>query len=526
MKKVLCLLLALCMIVALVPTALAGNFPRYLALGDSITAGTSLNVGEECFPQILARNNNSVLDNRGLDGMTAQSLYASFADGSLDEAIASADLITITAGGNDVLDLLYELMAQQYNSENDPDIHPDDVTKILADSDDSRWLSLLLIGMEVLDGGDGVPAFADRPEFDAKVEEFMVNLYNVMEYIRALNPDVPVIIPTQYNPYKDFTGLYKVLATSLDAGARKLNRAIEKNAHNGGYLVADVFSVFDSSSEKLVNATTSPMELDFHPNARGHVVMAEILQQVIDQIPEPEPQPTEPQPTEPQPTEPEPTEPQPTEPEPTEPEPTEPEPTEPEPTEPEPTEPEPTEPEPTEPAENPFTDVAESAYYYEPVLWAVENSITGGTSATTFGPGEACTRGQIVTFLWAAAGRPEPASENNPFTDVKADAYYYKAVLWAVENNITGGTSATTFSPNSPCTRAQVVTFLWAAQDRPEPASAEITFSDVKATDYYAKAVLWAVENGVTSGVGGGRFGSGETCTRGQIVTFLFGVYA
>ena len=112
------------------------------------------------------------------------------------------------------------------------------------------------------------------------------------------------------------------------------------------------------------------------------------------------------------------------------------------------------------------------------------------------------------------------------FVDVPADSYYRKAVLWAAEQGITSGVDETHFGSGRYCTRAQVVTFLWAAQNRPEPASGQIAFSDVKENDYYAKAVLWAVENGITSGVGGGKFGSGATCTRGQIVTFLYGVYA
>lgn len=238
---------------------------------------------------------------------------------------------------------------------------------------------------------------------------------------------------------------------------------------------------------------------------------------------EPEPsEPEETEPTEPEPSEPEETEP--TEPETSEPE--EPEPTEPEPSEPEETKPtEPEETEPTEPVENPFTDVKETAYYYTPVMWALEHNITGGTSATTFSPNASCTRGQIVTFLWAANGRPEPESNSNPFKDVKKSAYYYKAVLWAVEKGITSGTSATTFSPNAPCTRAQVVTFLWAANGRPHPESAKNSFSDVKSNAYYYKSVLWAVENGITSGVGGGKFGPNMTCTRGQIVTFLYKAY-
>ena len=171
---------------------------------------------------------------------------------------------------------------------------------------------------------------------------------------------------------------------------------------------------------------------------------------------------------------------------------------------------------------NPFRDVKETDYFYNPVLWAVDNQITGGTSATTFGPHNACTRAQVVTFLWAAAGKPEPGSYHNPFTDVKTSDYFYKAVLWAVEKGITSGVSPTQFGSHQVCTRGQVVTFLWRAAGSPEASDSQIPFTDVKASDYFCKAVLWAVENGVTSGVSPGKFGPGNTCTRGQVVTFLY----
>lgn len=171
---------------------------------------------------------------------------------------------------------------------------------------------------------------------------------------------------------------------------------------------------------------------------------------------------------------------------------------------------------------NPFTDVKANAYYYEAVLWAVQNGVTSGTSATTFSPDASCSRAQIVTFLWRANGSPKPANTNNPFKDVKAGAYYYDAVLWAVEKGITTGTGSDTFSPDVVCTRNQVVTFLWRSAGSPEPASSTNPFKDVPAGEYYTKAVLWAVEKGVTTGTGADTFSPGATCTRGQTVTFLF----
>ena len=175
----------------------------------------------------------------------------------------------------------------------------------------------------------------------------------------------------------------------------------------------------------------------------------------------------------------------------------------------------------TQPSQKGFNDVKPGDYFYDAVNWAVEKGITTGTSATTFSPNASCTRAQIVTFLWRASGSPEPKTASNPFTDVAANAYYCKAVLWAVENGITTGTSATTFSPGAPCTRAQGVTFLWRANGS-KAASAAASFTDVASDAYYAPAVAWAAEQNVTGGVGNGLFSPDTTCTRAQNVSMLY----
>ncbi len=171
---------------------------------------------------------------------------------------------------------------------------------------------------------------------------------------------------------------------------------------------------------------------------------------------------------------------------------------------------------------NPFTDVKETDYYYDPVLWAVAYGVTTGTAPDAFSPNDPCTRAQVVTFLWRSQDEPEPAITENPFDDVADNAYYYKAVLWAVENGITTGTSPNAFSPETPCTRAQVVTFLCRTAGNPEPMLAENPFDDITDSAYYYKAVLWAVENNITTGTSATTFGPEETCMRAQIVTFLY----
>ncbi len=169
----------------------------------------------------------------------------------------------------------------------------------------------------------------------------------------------------------------------------------------------------------------------------------------------------------------------------------------------------------------PFTDVADDAYYADAVVWAVSKSITSGATATTFAPNASCTRGQMVTFLWRANGSPEPKSTATSFTDVKSGAYYEKAVAWAVENNVTTGTSSTTFSPNATVTRAQAVTFQWRAAGAPASEGTN-AFTDVSASAFYAPAVQWAVNAGVTTGTSATTFSPNSSCLRAQIVSFLY----
>ncbi len=177
-----------------------------------------------------------------------------------------------------------------------------------------------------------------------------------------------------------------------------------------------------------------------------------------------------------------------------------------------------------DPSLNEFGDVAEGKYYFDAVLWAVHHDpqITGGTGDGQFSPNKTCTREQIVTFLWKAKGAPSPVNTESPFTDVKSGKYYFKAVMWAVENKITGGTSADKFGVGKPCTREQAMSFLWKACGSPEPTTTENPFTDVIPGKYYYKAVLWAVENKITGGTSADKFGVGKPCTRGQIVTFLY----
>lgn len=167
-----------------------------------------------------------------------------------------------------------------------------------------------------------------------------------------------------------------------------------------------------------------------------------------------------------------------------------------------------------------FSDVNEDKYYYEPVYWALENGITSGMTATDFMPDSTCTRAQIVTFLWKINGSPEPDSSNNPFKDVSANRYYFKPILWAYQTGLTTGTSNNTFSPDRACSRAQVVQFIWGCQKNKDPDP--VYFSDVKTDAYYYHAVKWAYHQKITAGTSKTTFSPNSACSRGQIVTFLY----
>ena len=173
---------------------------------------------------------------------------------------------------------------------------------------------------------------------------------------------------------------------------------------------------------------------------------------------------------------------------------------------------------------NPFVDVPKGSFFEKPVLWAVEQGITSGIDATHFGPAAACNRATVVTFLWAAAGKPAPKSTENPFVDVPKGSFFEKAVLWAVEQGITSGTDAAHFSPAAPCNRATVVTFLWSAAGKPA-ATGTNPFTDVPAGSWYEKPVIWAKANGITSGLSATEFGAAAICNRAQVVTFLYSAF-
>ena len=457
MKKIISLILALCLMLSMALSAGAAEAekPVYLVLGDEIAAGEDLKDGELSFSEIIADELGYKLVNLASHGQTAEKLLEQVTSGEIDSELKRAELITVTCVVHDTIDLVFAKALASYNAAYEPDITAGELTEIMQDTNDPRFMKLAMIALAVFNGdpSNNIPPYLESEEFEASLEAALELVDETIAAIRKVNSSAAIVITTQYNPYASFTGTYAVVSQKLDQGLQKLNMALLETKYD----IADVYMAFKNSEENLCNASMEPRNLDFTPNAAGHKVMAECI---MDAIPEK--------------------------------------------------------------IVNPFTDVKEGKYYYDAVLWAVGKGITSGTSATTFSPKNECTREQVVTFLWRAFGSPEPQTTENPFTDVKEGKYYYKAVLWAVEHGITSGTSATTFSPQDVCTREQVVTFLWRAAAKPAPKTSENPFSDVKAGKYYTDAVLWAVEMGITSGTSSTTFSPKDNCIREQIVTFLY----
>ncbi len=535
-NRILSLILALVMVFGVIPMAAFAAGPKsYLAIGDSISTGAALESPEtEAFPVLLTEKLNAsqdsgeeyVLENMAVNGETTVSLLTRLEQyAEYQEAVAAADLITITIGGNDLMDILYEFLSEEMG------IPVEDVKAALTEGDEE----FLNEAAAVINEGGFNPTESD-------IIPIANNIQSIMDTLFGMNEDAIIVISTQYHPYENLAAQVEevydllplvaseyvpladailLLCDTIDTALNSLNGYIENGAVSGGYHVADVYNTFTNSSTNLCNAalTTSPsvsVNMDFHPNAEGHAVIAVCMEEALPQMEqedpteptEPEPtetEPTEPEPTEPEPTETEPTEPEPTEPEPTEPEPTEPEPTEPEPTEPEPTEPEPTEPEPTEPVELPFRDVAENAWYYNNVAFVYEHGYMSGTSATTFSPNQSLTRGMMIQILYRIAGSPEVSEEDAAFFADTQNAYYTDAAGWAKANGIVNGVSATHFGPNQKLTRQDAMTIFYrycVDYLGLEGGVADLTgFADADKLDAYAETpVAWAVQQGLMSG--------------------------
>ncbi len=287
MKKLVCLVLTLCLTLMCASFAHADGI--YLAIGDSITTGYGLNAeaGETGFAEILAKNNGYTLINKAVDGSTTADILALLSDPTLAPTVASAKLITLTCGGNDLMGLLYAQIASVYNAAvpvATMQVAPQDVADILSNAQDPRQMALLGCAQTVMQGNAaaGIPGFAGSPEVQAALQGYLTALNAIVGGLRMVNPTASIVITTQYNPYITFSGAFDSLKTGMDDGAKALSAAITLNAATAGYAVADVYTAFAASGEALCNSSMTPLNLDFHPNAQGHALIAQTIQSVLD----------------------------------------------------------------------------------------------------------------------------------------------------------------------------------------------------------------------------------------------------
>lgn len=288
MKKLVCLLLAALLVL---PCALAEQETVYLALGDSITAGWGLNAeaGEKGFPELLAENMGYTLVNRAVSGYRTADVIAQLADPAVAADVARADVITLTIGGNDMIALLLELTAQTYNAmaaasmPGAPAITAQDVMTILSTPDDLRQQTIMGCAQMAMAGSAemGIPPLSENPAVAAGLEAYGLALAQLLTALRTLNPDVTIVVATQYNPYMELEGSFAEMNVGVAEGLTGLNAAIIANAPVGGYLVADVNAAFIAAGGDLCNADAATGNMDVHPNAAGHAVIAQVMQAVL-----------------------------------------------------------------------------------------------------------------------------------------------------------------------------------------------------------------------------------------------------
>ena len=473
-KRILSIMLTIIMVVGVMPMNVQAAAPvRVLALGDSITTGYGLkNAEKESFAALLANDHTVV--NKAVNGNTVMGIAAQIQTGAVSmQEIAEADVITITVGGNDMMALLYTKIAEMYNANYGANISAADVNRCFGALDQSKQIQnyFMLDTAKKLLNKDSENYLMDAVAFADALAIYQERLTTIAGLLKQANSDVEVIVSTQYNPYAEFKGnpILHFFYEGIEDGVEQLNASIKKGSEEGLYKVVDIKEAFDSkyiNGVDLYNANPNMKELnlDFHPNTEGHAVLAEAFNGLIEEIGSTGT---------------------------------------------------------TALDKNVFYDVPADAYYAKAVEWAVKNDIATGTSPMMFGPDETCTRGQVMTFLWRLAGTPVVNSRGISFIDVPAGSYYYDAVLWGIENGLTSGVSDTVFGADAACTRGQVLTFLWRLKGCPEEDGKSL-FKDVEENSYYKKAILWAVEEKIACGISDTAFEPDAGCTRGQIVTFLW----
>ncbi len=284
MKKVFVIMLALSLTLSAFG-AFSETKPVYLALGDSITTGYGLGEDEKSFPEIVADAMGYELVNRAVNGNTAPGIISQMKEPDVIMDVQKADVITITCGGNDLMGMLYEYVAEIYNAAvpENMKIQPGDILGILSNPADARYQALMLAAMTALNGNEemGITPFLQSLDVQLAMADFLKNMGIILTGIRMGNPNAKIIFATQYNPYRFFNGVYQGMNEAMEVGANLLSSSITAYSHVLGYEVAEVYAAFGASEENLCNADMTAMNLDFHPNARGHEVIADCVLKVL-----------------------------------------------------------------------------------------------------------------------------------------------------------------------------------------------------------------------------------------------------
>ena len=288
MKKIFAFLAAFVLAMSSL-AALAEDPAVYLALGDSITTGYGLAEGEMCFAELVAQANGYALINRAVNGNTAAGILAQLADPATLMDVLRADVITITCGGNDMMGLLYQQIAEVYNALIPAQmpmlmVESGDVSDIMTNGEDPRQQALLLAALTVLEGNAemGIEPFVQSAAMREGLTSYLTTLGVVVMSLRRANPEASIIVATQYNPYARFDGAFAALNAGMERGAAALSGFIRDYAAVLGYQLADVYAAFSASGENLMNACMEPLNLDFHPNAAGHALIAEVFNAVLN----------------------------------------------------------------------------------------------------------------------------------------------------------------------------------------------------------------------------------------------------
>ncbi len=531
-KRLLSILLCLSLALYLFPVLAQAQQAEtsYLALGDSISSGYLLPEGEAAFPQQVADVRGGTLTNLAENGETTASLLAKLNQGTLDQALAGAQVITLTIGGNDLMNALYDFLTYQYNGANpSTPVTVQEMKEALT----AGKLEMLTFALKVL------PDFADSQQAVDALVQLAGNLTQIVQKIQAACPNGTLVMANQYNPYRYLANQLasnplaaaqaKVVADAFEAGVTRLNQAIDNTADQLDFLVADTYTAFTNATQNPCNASFSLLggiNLDFHPNAYGHSLIAQAMLAVLGDAPtatltfqtnggsDLAPQALALG-----------------------------------------TQVDLTAYVPTragytfagwyaDPALsqrltslvltgdqtlyagwNPFTDVRDSDWFYDGVLSAYYQGLMTGTSQTTFSPSSSTTRGMVVTILYRLEGEPA-VTGGSSFTDVADGQWYTDAVAWAAANGIVNGMENNTFAPNSPVTREQMAAILYRYAQFSgydvETGGELPDFADLADISQYAlDALVWACQNGLINGLDGNLLSPQGTATRAQTATIL-----